>query len=489
LQGRGERCLGLVYADGDAANEACTLTMEKGWSVATPRLAWPESFNAAFDASLWRPGYDEILDALTAYTNRQTLAGVRPRDHYDAFAESTKTLRETMPEEEAIIELTGNVYQNLTRYLELEQDFAENRRASVLNGLTSLIEDQAEIDPENDADRVARIVETVEGKGLFVPSTILFKRQVLPYRPMKLIEGYQVFETQGTPTYTDTKSEAAATYDFLSPPGYVCRVDFETVGTAALDVAYSEDGRDYKIAQQWTSQQVGGVAGPAILDNPLRARYLQVTAHAPAEQAVLRNTRVFALKPPARATCVYAKTAPKTGGGYDAIDWPPDGQAEAFVLLDKPFFAEAQTAAAFYRTRDMLIVGLMASEPRIRTMVCEMKDRDAALWEEESFEIVLSTGEGELFRFVVNPLGAQFDSRGWDPGWNGEWHVSAGQDDTSWSAIIEIPFNTLGVTPQSGARWGVNFIRNRKNVQSERSAWQTGADPYRVDKLGTLTFK
>jgi len=484
----GQGATGLIYAGAAGSTEALTVAMDKAWSVATPRSPWAEGMNAHFGADLWRPEFPEVMDAVTAYVNRQTLAGVLPAERYAAFKDGLNDLRKRVRNEETDIRLADWVYRNVVTYLELETAFAEARQTSVLRDLVELVEAQAEIDPALDTSRVARIVETVETKGLFVPSTILFGRHLLPYRAMDVPAGHVALEAVVAPAYTDAEHEAAATFDFLAPPGPICRIDFETVGTATLEVESSLDGRDFRPAQQWTSDLRGGVAGPAILAQPFRAPFLRVTAHAPAERAVLRNPRVFAFKGPARVTCSFVRVVPRPDDPYFQIAWPDGGQADGFVRVGEAVFAEAPTTVQVCRTREALLVGALVHEPRMRTLAATQTQRDAPLGQEEAFEILLHTGQGAPFRFAVNPVGAQADWRGDDVGWDGPWRVRTERHAAAWSLVVTIPFDTLGATPKRGASWRVNFIRNRVNVHSERSAWTPSGDPYDLSNYGTPTF-
>ena len=479
---------GLLYTGGDVSVPAFECAMDKAWSRASPRSIWAEALNACFDAALWRPDYEDVRDALTAHVNRQTLAGVPPDGHYKAFEDHLKTVRKQAPGAEADLRRVNAVYRHLVTYLELEQAFAEDRRPSILRGLVKLTEVHGDLDPAMDPDRVRRIVETVETKGLFVPSTILFGRHLVAYRAMHVPPGACALEVSVTPQYADRVHQAAATYDLLACPGPICRIDFETVGAATLTVERSNDGDAYEPAQEWKSDLRGGVAGPAILHSPFRAPFLRVVARAPAERAVLRSTRLFALKLPARVTCAYARVVPRPGDTFDDIAWPDEGRAEGFIRVDEPLFAQAPTIVQVCRTRDALFIGAKAHEPRMRTLVATRTQRNAPLWEEESFEAILFRGVGEPFRFVVNPLGARFDSHGWDPGWDGAWQVVTQTQDTAWSAVLAIPFDTFNATPARGDTWRVNFVRNRHNVHKERTTWSAKGDSRHPDDLGLLAF-
>jgi hypothetical protein len=110
------------------------------------------------------------------------------------------------------------------------------------------------------------------------------------------------------------------------------------------------------------------------------------------------------------------------------------------------------------------------------TMHAGMTARDAPLWEEESVELLLEPPNGPLHRFIVNPLGARFDSRAGDAAWNGEWAVVTKSFREGWSSELAIPFTTLGARPSPAEDWRFDAVRSRRNVKNERSRWAYTSD-------------
>jgi hypothetical protein len=349
------------------------------------------------------------------------------------------------------------------------------------------VEAQASLNVDFDPERKERIIAVVKDKRLFVPSTILFGAYLLPYRPLRVPDGYSVLEVQATPEFNDSEHQAQATFDFLNAPGPICRVDFETVGTACLRLEHSGDGEAFTLAQEWTSKERGGVRAPVLPDRPFRARFLRITADAPAETAVLRNIHLFALKEPSAAVCPSGSNAPELDASFKDSAWPSDAQVDGFVRVRPPAFAEAQTTVRLYRTKDALYLGAYAREPRMETMVATMTDSDSPVWEEESIEVVIETRSGSRYRFALNPLGARFDAKDRDAAWNGDWRAEAKQYTTGWAAEVALPFSVLGATPKKGEVWGFNVVRHRRNVRDERSSWayQEGVAE---EALGRLVF-
>ncbi len=474
--------------EGGLRSEGLTVALRKAWSVATPKAVWPEGLNTYFQARLWLPGYDDVLGALAAYLDQQTLGQTDLKEEGKRFESVVKDLRKRLPEGEFELDLVESMYENLLTYQRIEEDFTREQSGALLNQLVKVVETQASLNPDSDPARVARITETISGKGLFVPSTILFGRHILPHRPMALPRGHVLLEIPATPTFRDTEHTAEATYDFLAAPGPVYRIDFETVGTAKLTVARSDDGETFRTLQAWTSKERGGVRGPALLHKRFLSRYVRVSVDAPAERAVLRHPRIFALKGPAVAVCRRTDVGIVLDAAFKERAWPLEAQVDGFVCADSQAFAEAQTTGRLCRNDDTLYVGLYAREPRMNTMGAKRRVHDDALWEEESLTIAIDTGKGGRYRFVVNPLGTRFESRNGDRTWNGEWQAAVREYPEGWSTEIAIPFVSLGGKPLRDRAWKVDFRRTRSNVKREVSAWAYPTHEEHAEDMGDVIF-
>jgi hypothetical protein len=94
-------------------------------------------------------------------------------------------------------------------------------------------------------------------------------------------------------------------------------------------------------------------------------------------------------------------------------------------------------------------------------------------------------------------LGTLSDQRGapdvsGDIGWDCKGcTVKAAKDKDAWTVELAIPLKALGVTkPLAGARWGVNFARDRKAGAAEKSSWANmGPQWHQPDQFGTIVFQ
>jgi len=168
---------------------------------------------------------------------------------------------------------------------------------------------------------------------------------------------------------------------------------------------------------------------------------------------------------------------------------PEASTAIGFLNTSAPRFAEAPTEVRLCRSRTHLFVGIFAAASRLNTMAAQMTGRDMPLWQEESVEILLEIDQTGPFRFITNPLGAQYDSHAGDAGWDGDWLVATRREDAGWAALVSVPFSTLGVTPARAEQWRVNFRRTRFTTTQETDAWAHDYDSTHLLQYGTLTFE
>ncbi|MEA3366337.1 MAG: hypothetical protein U9Q79_11920, partial [Candidatus Hydrogenedentes bacterium] len=464
------------------------IAMQKSWAADKWCAVWPEALNAYFDAELWEPEYSEVLSAVAAHVDRRTLGGIEPEETREAFLEYRDDLRDRLPENDPQVKLVTELMTNVTEYLDLERSFTREPNSAALRKLTDLVERQTSLDPRADEERKERIVETIERTGLFVPSSILFGVYILPFREMSVVSGHRPIEIVAEPEYTDTEHTAQATYDFLAEPGPICRIDFDTVGAATVTVESSRDGASFSPVQQWTSRERGGFRAPAILDRPVRTRFLRITVEAPAERAVLRNTRIFALKGPAVGVCGRTGTPPVLDASFKEKCWPVEPQVDGFLLADTRVFAIAQTTFWLCASRDTLYIAAYARDPRMATMAASETAREASLENDEHVEVSLQVPNGAVFTFAVNPLKAQFDSRDGDAAWDGDWKVVTASYEEGWAAEFAIPFKTLEDHPKRSQAWHMNFARFRNNVHKEHSAWAYDPKTDQLLEWGNMIF-
>ncbi len=484
LAGESDLRPGVVVMNADDTSSV-RLALDKAWSHGTPTLPWPEGLNNVFRTNLWDPGFEEILDALVQHANRQALRNVAPEDARRDIQSAIRNVQSRVDRSEADFAL--GLYSNITQWQELEAAFTQEQSQTLLTRLLRVVRSQAELDPRFDDERLERIEEPIETRGLFVPSSILFREFVLPYRPMRIPSGCRILEVPVQPEYTDEEHRAEALFDFIVAPGPILRIDFDTVGTATVRIEHSMNGRDFELAQKWTSRERGGFRPPAILDRPVTTRYLRVEVEAPVEMAVLRNMRVFAIKEVPAAVCGYHSEAPELDADFKDPGWPQRPQLEGFVRDDADAFAEAQTTVRLYHDNNALYIAGYMREPRMDTLVASHTERNAPLWEDEAIEFRFIPGDGHERRFVVNADGVRFDSLDGDLGWDADWEAVTRRYPEGWAAEIAIPFDALGGPPQRGASWHMDSIRHRHNVIRERSIWG-GIPGAATREFGVLVF-
>ncbi len=478
---KAQGALGVLVATGDADDGAVRAMLEKAWSTSKPVLPWPEGLNRVFGAKLWAPVYSERFAALARALNRATLAETMPEAVPARFKEEANRLRDVLPGNDRELQETGALLDVLVRYLDLESAYARNPEPSIPRKLTPLVRQQAALAPSFDTARADRIIETIERQGLFVPASILFGKQLLyvrPGSPKGLVEAAPEI------TFKDEKYRTQAVCDLGGVVAPVARIDFETVGARRVILEQSADGVRYDTAGEWTAAGKPGVRGPIFPRNALLSRYLRITVESAGEQAVLREVRLFATVPSRVARCGYTTSVSGTAGRFSAVDWPPVPQVMGFRDKQGGRFTAMPTEIRLCRSRTHLYIGINARESRPEAMVAQIRDRDGALWEEESVEVLLRPAD-RTYRLVVNPLGARFDSEGRDPGWDGQWDVHAERVEGGWRALISLPLKPFGAVPRAGDGWAADFIRHRRNVRTSTSAWAgtTGPDTVPAGKI------
>lgn len=433
---------GIAVDAGDQPGNAAAETLR---AAAGPPAggAWPGGLSDFFDADLWQPSHEEQLAAMVRYLDRQSLAGVPPEKCQEEFTRQHGALSKELPHAVSELDHAAALFQNLTRYLALEAALAAGERDAALRDVEAVVRAQAALDPAFAEERLTRILDTVKRERLFVPASILFGVPLLPYRSAAAVTPRPVYEAPVDPVFTDKTGEVVAEIGFGAPAPLV-RVDYVTVGTTSLTLAYDMGAgfRDMEPRQDAS----GHVRGPLLLRQPITVERIRLTARSGGPRAVLREIRVFAHKPEARI-----------GAGQTAA---------GFLRLDAPAFAAAGTAASVKRDGDALVVHFTAHEPRMHAMHAESTGRDAPLLDEESVELRLRVAGRDTYVFRVNPLGAQYDERRGDAAWDGEWTALVTRNADSWEAVLRVPHAVTGGQPAE-----VNFLRRRHNVVTKESAW------------------
>lgn len=501
---------GIIIRDANPLDEQTRALFGKAWSQSSCQLPWPEGLNDFFGSALWNPDATGIKDVITRFLDSKTLAGQAPstlRERFDVFL---KERRGRLSPEDASVAYAAALFDKLTRYLELEYEYARGKERDALSGMEKLLRNYCDVDKEMDEERLERIVTTIKQQNLFPPVPILVGRPMACYRPVTLPAGINLYETPVQITYADERGSTEATFDFLTDCGGVYRIDFETVNASGILLRASKDGKKYEPVPIYsnlqnqtknsssfsssgkTNKEPGEtlMRGPVFPAVPLRTRYLKLRVESQGEQAVLREVRAFSWK-----TSPRVNVPPLKNETSDTAEWPDLWGVTGFLHLDGTRMAAAPTAINLARTKTHLFIGIMAEDPMPHATGASITKRDAPLWEEESVEVRIRPAGQPARRFLVNPLGTQHDAMVvaenmdcWDAGWDADWRVQTENTETGWTATIMLPFSILGGTPEKRTEWDVNFIRHRNNVEKEKSAWAISSISD-VTSYGALVFE
>jgi len=139
----------------------------------------------------------------------------------------------------------------------------------------------------------------------------------------------------------------------------------------------------------------------------------------------------------------------------------------------------------FFDDRNVYVSARMHDSAPDRMIADEMR-RDASLYQNEHFVVVLDTFHDQRtgFFFQTNPLGGVRDAFIQDENtanydWNAVWDVKVHRDETGWTTEMVIPFKSLRYPTGKEQVWGINARRweRRINEHSLLSITPPGVPP------------
>ncbi len=143
-------------------------------------------------------------------------------------------------------------------------------------------------------------------------------------------------------------------------------------------------------------------------------------------------------------------------------DWAKTECVDKFSYLRSDTPAPRRSEVRLLYDDQHLYVGLNNSYPNAESMIFdrEFKDKIPFPEEGEAFELFFADGKSlsEYFQFVITPAGNRFSADG--ETWN--WDVQTDRRSDGWSALVTIPWQTLGYDPKKTRRFYGTFIRLSK---------------------------
>lgn len=205
--------------------------------------------------------------------------------------------------------------------------------------------------------------------------------------------------------------------------------------------------------------------------------------------------RMMTLAALAYAASVEAQSVPMAAvplvevDSGNAPDWSRAAGLGPFVRSDGLAMPEAETIADICRTTSALWLRFLCYEPLTSKLQATRRERDSDVWQDDCIEIfVQPAAKADYLHFVVNPLGTQYDEKGKDASWNAEWRAAATCDNSPWTVVVALPWESLGAHPSADSIWRLNVCRSRQ-AETEWSCWSpTGGGFHEPNRFGVLRF-
>jgi len=161
-------------------------------------------------------------------------------------------------------------------------------------------------------------------------------------------------------------------------------------------------------------------------------------------------------------------------GSLEDACWAKAPRFGPFETADDRTDAGAETFARLVRRPGELYVAFRCNEPRMDRLQAAYRGWDRPVYRDDSVEVLIDHNAGGrgFLRFVINAIGARYESAGWfgpagrlfdTKGWDAGWRGSVRRDAKGWTAEVFIP--AAAVTGRQdlfeGEVWRVALVRNR----------------------------
>lgn len=180
--------------------------------------------------------------------------------------------------------------------------------------------------------------------------------------------------------------------------------------------------------------------------------------------------------------------------------WSKAARVTGFLSTEDGRMSEYPTWLCLFSDDASLWIAVRCEGRSDSEIQAKYTDRDGPIWRDDSVEVLIdATGSGNAcHHFAVNSAGALYDARNQDGDWNGQVVVRASIDSRGWTAVVGIPFDTIGTQrPKPGETWKANVCRTVSLSDGSdgtppvkvRSAWSRTPISYqRPEYFGRLVF-
>lgn len=227
------------------------------------------------------------------------------------------------------------------------------------------------------------------------------------------------------------------------------------------------------------------------LDAPCRealARAEELARHPESKKQVHATRAVFEMwmkKAPLSRTPEIAvpKMASPPPDEFDPDDpwWKKAGAIGGLKLLRTGEPAKHKTLIRLAHDGANLYLGFKCDNPSVEGMSYSRERMAHDQWPKgEHVEVFIDGGlaeKGVYYFLVFDAAGNQFDGIGTDPQWNGKWDVKTKIGKDSWTALVTLPLETIGVNVTQQSRLRALFYKQTNNERPklyEGASWGGG---------------
>jgi len=145
----------------------------------------------------------------------------------------------------------------------------------------------------------------------------------------------------------------------------------------------------------------------------------------------------------------YTKMPPPFDPGFKAEPWTKTEMTDNF-LYENGIRQNVRTEVRVLHDDENFYIGFKCAAPRVKMDPKPRKDdpRDAWYQTNEKCELFLTgldkDGKIAVYQIVFTSFGSIYDSMNGDKDWNGSFDLKIKKYDKSWSAMVTIPYSTLG---------------------------------------------
>jgi hypothetical protein len=190
-------------------------------------------------------------------------------------------------------------------------------------------------------------------------------------------------------------------------------------------------------------------------------------------------TRTRAWEP---TTLAVAPTgsAPAIDGSLDDAQWQVTPTAQQFFGRKGDPLPKETSELKLLWDADNLYLGLRCFAEvlnpvlqRQNEFVAKITEHDGKVFHDDSVEMFFAAADApqDYMQFVSNALGARYEGKGMDGGWDAPWEAAGSTSEEGyWTLEVAIPWTSLGIDPSAGMTILGNAYRNNK-AQDEYSMW------------------